>query len=408
MNDDVPEFQVRLTVDFLSPIQRRFVLIAAILASALGFIDGSVVSIAIPAIRADLGATLADAQWISNAYALTLSALILAGGAAGDNFGLRRTFIVGIALFTAASLVCAAAPDPASLILARAVQGIGAAIMVPGSLAIIAKAYPRKERGKAIGIWAASSALTMALGPVLGGLVLSAFDDSIWRVIFAINLPLGGDRGLFAACEGSGGQAEERRKLDLGGAAIATVALGALAYGLTALSSDDEENVRGALGAFMIAAGLAIFFGFIFWERRQRDPMVNLSLFRIGAFSGANVATFFLYFALSGILFYLPMLLIAGWGLSEVESRLDLSAAVGGNSALVRTGRKLSDRIGPRLPIAAGSLIVAAAFAGLAIAVRAGFHGFWTAVFPAMILLGLGMALVVSPLSTAIMTSVDG
>lgn len=386
--------------------QRRFVLIAAILASALGFIDGSVVSIAIPAIRADLGATLADAQWISNAYALTLSALILAGGAAGDNFGLRRTFVAGIVLFVVASLACAAAPGAASLILARAVQGIGAAIMVPGSLAIIAKAYPKKERGRAIGIWAAASALTTALGPVIGGLVLSAFDDSVWRVIFAINLPLGGAAIYLLLVKVPADRPAERRKLDLGGAAIVTVGLGALAYGLTALSAENSGSSAGRSIAFVVA-GLATFAGFIFWERRQRDPMVDLSLFRIVAFSGANVATFFLYFALSGVLFYLPMLLIAGWGLSEAETGfifLPLSAVIALLSGPVG---KLSDRIGPRLPIAAGSLIVAAAFAGLAVAVGVGYHGFWTAIFPAMVLLGLGMALVVSPLSTAIMTAVE-
>jgi EmrB/QacA subfamily drug resistance transporter len=391
---------------FCPQSQRRFVLIAAILASALGFIDGSVVSIAIPAIRADLGASLADAQWISNAYALTLSALILAGGVAGDNFGLRRTFVVGIVLFVVASLACAIAPGPASLIAARAIQGIGAAIMVPGSLAIIAKAYPKKERGGAIGIWASSSALTTALGPVIGGLVLSVFDDSIWRAIFAINLPLGGAAVYLLLAKVPADKPTERRKLDLSGAAIATAGLGALAYGLTALSSMDAESSAGRPLSF-VAAGLVVFVVFIFWERRRREPMVDLSLFRIGAFSGANVVTFFLYFALSGILFYLPMLLIAGWGLSEAETGfifLPLSAAIALLSGPVGN---LSDRIGPRLPITAGSLVVAAAFAGLAIVVGAGFHGFWTAVFPAMALLGLGMALLVSPLSTAIMTSVE-
>ncbi|RWE28331.1 MFS transporter, partial [Mesorhizobium sp.] len=176
---------------FCPQARRKFVLVAAILASALGFIDGSVLAIAMPALRVDLGASLAEAQWISNAYALTLSALILAGGAAGDRFGLRHAFVTGIALFIVSSLACALAPNPAVLIAVRAVQGIGAAIMVPGSLAIIAKAYPKKERGRAIGIWAAASALTTALGPVLGGLVLSTFGNGVWRAIFAVNLPLG-------------------------------------------------------------------------------------------------------------------------------------------------------------------------------------------------------------------------
>ena len=385
--------------------QRRFVLVAAILASALGFIDGSVVSIAIPAIRSDIGATLADAQWISNAYAVTLSALILAGGAAGDNFGLRRTFVAGIALFVAASLACALAPGPGSLIAARAVQGIGAAIMVPGSLAIIAKAYPRKERGRAIGIWAASSALTTALGPVIGGLVLSAFDDSVWRLIFAINLPLGAVAVYLLLFKVPADKPAERRDLDLGGAAIATAGLGALAYGLTALSSDEAGQT--GLSLSLVIAGLLVFIGFIFWERRQREPMVDLSLFRMRAFSGANAVTFFLYFALSGILFYLPMLLIVGWGVSEVETGLIFMPMSLAMALLSGRMGKLSDRIGPRLPIAAGSVVVAVSFAALGMAVGSGVHDFWLAIFPAMLLMGLGMALVVSPLSTAIMTSVE-
>lgn len=380
-------------------------LVAAILASALGFIDGSVVAIAIPAIRADLGASLADAQWISNAYALTLSALILAGGAAGDRFGLRRTFATGIALFVAASAICAIAPDTRSLILARGLQGVGAAIMVPGSLAIIAKAYPKKQRGRAIGIWAASSALTMALGPVVGGLILSAFDDSVWRLIFAINLPLGGI-AIYLLAKVPADAATGKRKLDLGGAAIATAAFGALAYGLTALTAENGGSAPEQAMVF-IAAGFLLLVGFLVWEMRQSEPMVDLSLFRARAFAGANAATFFLYFALSGILFYLPMLLIAGWGLSPAATGfifLPLSVAIALLSGPVG---QLSDSIGPRLPIAAGSLVVAAAFAGLAILTGIGFHGFWSGVFPLMIVMGLGMALVVSPLSTAIMTAVE-
>ncbi len=383
--------------------QRRFVLVAAILASALGFIDGSVVSIAIPAIRSDIGATLADAQWISNAYAVTLSALILAGGAAGDNFGLRRTFVTGIVLFVAASLACALAPGPGSLIAARAVQGVGAAIMVPGSLAIIAKAYPRKERGRAIGIWAASSALTTALGPVIGGLVLSTFGDGVWRLIFAINLPLGALAVYLLLFKVPPDRPTEKRALDLGGAAIATAGLGALAYGLTALS-DAAGSIVPPL-AFAVA-GLFALAGFIYWERRQREPMVDLGLFRSAAFSGANAATFFLYFALSGILFYLPMLLIAGWGLGEGEAGfifVPLSLAM---ALMSGSMGKLSDRVGARLPIAAGSVVVAVAFAALALMVGNGFRDFWQGVFPAMTLMGIGMAMVVSPLSTAVMTSV--
>lgn len=393
-----------LPADTFCPQSRRsFVLIAAILASALGFIDGSILAIATPAIRVDLGASFAEAQWISNSYALTLSALILVGGAAGDRFGLRHAFVAGIALFIAASLACAVAPNPPVLIAFRAIQGIGAAIMVPGSLAIIAKAYPKKERGRAIGIWAAASALTTALGPVLGGVVLSAFGDGIWRAIFAINLPLGLVSIYLLLAKVPADAPTEKRSLDLGGAALATLAFGALAYGLTSMSSEGEGQMPGP----SIAAGALLLVVFIVFERRQREPMIDLSLFRVGAFAGANVATFFLYFALSANLFYLPMLLIAGWGLSAAEVGfifLPLSVLIALLSGPVG---QWSDRIGPRFPIASGSLVVAVAFTGLALLAYAGIHSFWWGVFPLMALMGLGMALVVSPLSTAVMTAVE-
>ncbi|MFC3207375.1 MFS transporter [Aquamicrobium soli] len=388
---------------FCPPLSRRFVLIAAILASALGFIDGSVVAIAVPAIRTDLGASLAEAQWVANGYALTLSALILVGGAAGDRFGLRHTFVVGIALFVAASLACALAPDPTMLVLFRAIQGAGAAVMVPCSLAIIAKAYPKKERGRAIGIWAAASALTTALGPVLGGWMLAWFGDPVWRAIFAINLPLGAIAIYLLLAKVPADPAAGKRDLDPGGAVLATLAFGAIAYGLTAMSGEGGKTVAGT----SLVAGMAVLAGFVAWELRQCEPMIDLSLFRNGAFAGANLATFFLYFALSAILFYLPMLLIAGWGLNAGEVGfifLPLSACIALLSGPV--GR-LSDRIGPRIPLAAGSALVAIAFAGLSLLTHAGVHRFWDGVFPAMVLMGLGMALVVSPLSTAVMTSVE-
>ncbi|HEY5817993.1 MAG TPA: MFS transporter [Mesorhizobium sp.] len=387
--------------------RRRYVLAAAILASALGFIDGSIVAIAIPAIRLDLGASLVDAQWISNAYALTLSALILVGGAAGDRFGLRATFIAGIVFFIVTSIACAAAPNAATLIVSRALQGIGAAIMVPCSLAIIAKAYPKAERGRAIGIWAASSALTTAIGPVLGGFVLSSFDASVWRVIFAINLPLGALAVYLLVAKVPADLPEGRRRLDLVGAVLAIAGFGALAYGLTALSAESTGQASMLASLFAVGIGVVGLVVFVWWEARQPNPMVELSLFRNRPFSGANIATFFLYFSLSAVLFYLPMLLIAGWGLTSAEAGfifLPLSAAIALLSGPVG---KLSDKLGARLPITLGSAIVALAFAGLAYLSASAIHAFWAGVFPAMVVMGLGMALVVSPLSTAIMTAVD-
>lgn len=386
--------------------RRRFVLIAAILASALGFIDGSVISIAIPAIRADIGATLSEAQWISNGYALMLSALILAGGALGDRIGLRRSFAAGIALFIVASLLCAAAPTPSLLIAARVVQGVGAAVMVPGSLAIIAKAYPKAERGRAIGIWAASSALTTALGPVIGGLALSSFDDSVWRWIFAINLPLGGIALYLLIMKVPPDEAAPHRRIDLGGALLATISLGAVALGLTLLSS--EMKIAGFdAPTVLIGGGVVLILVFLIWEARHAEPMMELGLFSERTFSGANLATFFLYFALSAILFYLPMTLIAGWGVEESVVGflfLPLSASIALLSGPVG---KLSDRIGPRLPMTVGSLMVAAAFAGLGWLADTGIHEFWAGIFPMMIVMGLGMALVVSPLSIAVMTAIE-
>ena len=385
--------------------RRRHVLFAAILASALGFIDGSVVSVAMPAIRADLGASLADAQWVSNAYALTLSALILVGGGAGDRFGLRRTFIAGIILFVLASMICAVVPTAATLILARGVQGIGAALMIPGSLAIIAKAYPKGERGRAIGIWAAASALTTAIGPVLGGGVLSVFGDGAWRMIFAINLPLGAI-AVFLLMRVPDDPPGERRRLDFGGAALAIIAFGALAWGLTDMVAESGNAMPGR-AIVAIVAGLAALAIFVVYELRVKVPMVNLSLFSILPFAGANAATFVLYFALSANLFYLPMLLIAGWGIEPATAGfvfLPLSASIALLSGPV--GR-LSDRLGPRMPITVGSAMVGCSFAGLALTVGMGLHLFWEAVFPLMIVMGLGMSLVVSPLSTAVMTSVE-
>ncbi|HEV7254146.1 MAG TPA: MFS transporter [Mesorhizobium sp.] len=389
---------------FCPPERRKWALRAAILASALGFIDGSVTAIATPAIRADLDASLVDVQWIANAYMLTLSALLLVGGAAGDAFGLRRTFMSGIVLFVAASLACAAAPDPWTLILARALQGLGAAIMVPGSLALIAKTYPREERGAAIGAWAAASALTTALGPVLGGFVLSGFGDWAWRLIFAVNLPLGG-LALLMLAKVPADRPETRKKLDLAGAALATLALGLLAWGLT--GGEGEGGGGSPVWWPALLAGAALLVAFVLWERRTPAPMVKLDLFRNRAFAGANLATFFLYAGLSAVLFFLPMLVISAWGVSEAQTSLlilPFSLVVGLLSGF--SGR-LADRIGPRIPIAAGSLLVAMAFVGWGFLALADGRNFWAAAVPLMLLFGVGMGLVVSPLSAAVMGAVE-
>lgn len=392
-----------MTEDIAQPESRRYVLVAAILASSMGFIDGSVISIAIPAIRADLGASLADAQWISNGYLLFLSSLILLGGAAGDRFGLRLTFGLGIVLFVAASIVCALAPTPLVLVVARAVQGMGAAFMVPGSLAIIAKAYPREERGAAIGIWAAASSLTTIAGPIIGGFMLTALGDWSWRLVFAINLPLGGLALALLWFKVPADRPEAGRRLDVLGAALATLALMGIAYGLTGRGGDSAPPLSHA--ALWCGAGLVLAAAFIVWERRAKAPMLPLRLFANTSFSGANGLTFALYFALAGVMFFLPMTMIGGWG--ETPATVSLSLLPLGIllTVLSSFSGKWSDRFGPGPLIAIGSLIVAAAF--LMLGLTAPLHQVWLAVTPAVGLLGLGMGLVVSPLSTAVMTSVS-
>jgi EmrB/QacA subfamily drug resistance transporter len=389
--------------DITEPSSRRFVLIAAIMASSMGFIDGSVISIAIPSIRADLGATLADAQWVSNAYLLFLSALTLLGGAAGDRFGLRRTFGLGITLFTLASIACAVAPEPVLLIVARAIQGIGAAFMVPGSLAIIAKAYPKESRGQAIGIWAAASTITSVAGPIIGGLVLTGLGDWSWRLVFAINLPLGLGALALLWFKVAPDQVEANRKLDVFGAALATVALMFISYGFTGDGSESTPPLSHTL--LWCGLGLVLAIGFIIWEARAKSPMLPLRLFGNLGFSGANALTFALYFALGGTMFFLPMTMIGGWGESPATVSLTLLPMGIILTALSSFSGKWADRYGPGPLIALGSLIVAAAF--VVMGLTAPMHAAWTAVLPSAALLGLGMGFVVSPLSTAVMTSVE-
>lgn len=382
---------------FCNAQRRRLILISAILASSMGFIDGSVIAIAIPSMRETLGASLIEVQWIHTAYLLTLSALTLVGGAFGDRFGLGRIFGLGIIVFVASSLICAVSPTASMLIAARAVQGIGAALMVPGSLAVITRAYPRETRGAAIGTWAAASAVTTAAGPIIGGLALSIGGAEMWRWVFAVNLPFGAAALwlLWRALEEDQGRPGE--PVDFAGAALATLALGCLAWALTG----GEGHV---LWSYM-AVGLGALALFVFVEARSPAPMMDLALFNSRAFSAANLMTFTFYFAFSTIMFFLPMVVISGWGMREIDTAAafaPLSIFIGGFSSYA--GR-LADRYGARPLLALGSLVVAVAFALLALMVPN--QVFWAQVVPATTLMGAGMALIVAPISTAVMASVD-
>lgn len=381
---------------------RVFVLVAAILASSMGFIDGSVLSIATPAIRADLGASLADAQWVSNAYLLFLSSLLLIGGAAGDRFGLRNVFAIGIAIFVSASLACAIAPNPALLIGARAIQGVGAALMVPGSLAIIAKAYPREERGAAIGLWSSFSSATTILGPVVGGFVLTGLGDWSWRLVFAINLPLGVIALALLLLKVPADAPQSGRRLDLVGGGLITVALLGIAYGFT---GDGTGAPMPSHIVIYVGLGLVALAAFLVWEARTPEPMLPLGHFRNVMFSGAQGLTFALYFALSAVTFFLPMTMIGGWGASAAEVSIAFLPFGIALTLLSSTAGKLADRIGPGPMITIGAVIVAIGFALLGL--LAPLRSVWFGVLPPIIVMGLGMSAVVSPLSTAVMTSVE-
>lgn len=365
----------------------------------MGFIDGTVVSIAMPAIRADLGASLVQATWVNNGYMVPLAALILAAGAFGDKFGLARVFSIGIAVFLTMSLVCALAPSPELLIAARLGQGAGAALMIPGCLAVISRAYPREVRGQAIGRWAAASAFTTAIGPVIAGLALSLGGDSMWRWIFAINLPL----GIAALWLMWRGVAEDSRRpdrpVDVTGALLAVVSLGAIAWGLTQLQG--QNTAPTTLMALIGGGGGLILF--IAQEWRIRYPMMPLALFSNPTFAAANIGTFALYFGLSAILFFLPMLTVAGWEITEIEAVIAFAPLSIFVALLSTRFGRLTDRIGPGPVIATGSVIVATGYAILALVIP--WQNYWLGVVPAMTVTGFGMAMVVAPLSTAVMAA---
>lgn len=382
------------------PCQRkRRALTATILGSSMAFIDGSVVNVALPSIQSDLGASVAAIQWVVDAYLLFLAALVLVGGSMGDKLGRRTVFIAGISLFSLASAACGLAPHADSLIAARAVQGIGAALLVPSSLAIIGAVFEGEARGRAIGIWTGVGAMMSAAGPVAGGWLVDAFS---WRAIFFLNVPLAAVTiALAASSVPNSHKLDATQKLDWLGALTATAGLAALTYGLTAAPA---RGFADSLVLATIGAGVLALAAFVAIEWTTRHPMVPLDVFRSREFTGANLVTLLLYFGLGGLLFFLPYTLIRAHAYTATEAGAALLPVPVIIGLLSRFTGGLTSRCGPRALLTAGPCVAGIGFAILALPFARG--GYWSGYFPALAVLGLGMTITVAPLTTTVMSSV--
>ena len=386
-----------------APFHSRFadacVLAATVSGSSLAIIDATAVNVALPAIQQGFNADITALQWVVESYALPLGALILVGGVLGDHLGRKRLFAIGVFIFAAASAWCGLAADIGQLIIARAVQGVGAALVVPGSLALLSAHFPEARRGRAIGQWASFTTLAIALGPVLGGVLI---DIASWRWVFFINLPISGFLlvALYAGVPESRDESAAR-KLDLTGAVLITLGLGGFVFGL--LESSRLGLTAGVVWGPMVA-GLVLNLLFIYRQRTAAFPMLPLVLFRSHAFSGANIMTFLLYGAMSGSLFFLPfnLMQVQGWSATEAgAAMLPLILAI----AIFSLGaQRLVAHFGQRLPLAIGAAIAAFGFALLAL--PGNDSGYWFGFFPGLAVVGLGLGIAVAPLTIVVMAAV--
>jgi len=383
----------------LSAGQKRAILAATVLGSALTFIDGSALAVALPAIQRDLDAGPAAGQWISNAYLLTLGALVLTGGAAGDRFGRKRVFLIGVVLFAIASAACGVAPTAGWLITGRAIQGIGAALLTPGALALIGASFPPEERGKAFGTWAGAGALFGMIGPLVGGWLA---DHADWRAIFWINVPLAILTVVVALRAVPESRDPDAKTLDVVGSGLAIAALAALIWGLTA--APDRGLADGwVLAALVAGAGLLV--GFLVAEARQAHPMMPLGLFLSPVFSGVNALTLLLYFAIGGVMFFLPfdLIRVQGWSATAAGSAMLPFAVV--MALFSTTAGWIADRFGARLTLSIGPVLAGLGLALIAVPGRGASYVDGPLI--GMTVLAVGMTLAVGPLTAAVMGAVD-
>jgi EmrB/QacA subfamily drug resistance transporter len=379
----------------------RWVLIAAILASSMAFIDSTALNVTIPAIQKEMNVSGSQLLWITSAYALFLSSLILVGGSLGDHFGRKRIFMLGIGLFTAASLACGLSPNADLLIIARAAQGIGGALMVPGSLSILSATFAPERRGQAIGTWSTFSTVTTLLGPLLGGWLAS---HGLWRAVFFVNVPLALIALYILATRVPESRDETATgQLDYLGAALATLGLAAVTYGFIEAPNLGLTDPRILLA---LIGGVVLLAAFIWQERRSPNPMMPLRLFQSRTFSGTNALTFFLYAALGVVPFFLSLNLIQIQGYQETEAGAAFLPFTIILALLSPWMGRLVDRVGPRLPLTVGPFMAGVGFFLFALpGLTGGAASYWTTYFPASIALGIGMGITVAPLTTAVMGS---